>query len=261
MEEQKMRAVINIISILISAFVFVPLVSGTVYYVDGINGSNGWSGETTNFTTATGPFETINYAVSQLAAGDTCWVRFTNYFEQVYGMAASGSAGNEITLKGDYTGAIWEDSTSRPIIDGENASQNCIKLRYAFWIIRNFVTHDATLRNLQVYQSGGHNNSFYNMISYGAKYGIYDEYGANDNNVYDSIFYSNDYGGFIYGYNTLKASMNFHRCKFYNNGYGLFGNFYQNVGSRSSVNSSLFVTIQVPFRQSYRMADSLLFGG
>ena len=113
-----MRKLLLIISWVMCSLVFVPLLMATVYYVDLSNGDNNWDGQTTNFTTATGPYATMDYASAQLTAGDTCWVRFTTYLELVDGMANIGTAENWITLQGDYTGAIWADSTDRPIVDG-----------------------------------------------------------------------------------------------------------------------------------------------
>jgi hypothetical protein len=89
----------------------------TVYYVDLSNGDNNWDGQTTNFTTATGPFATIDYASAQLTAGDTCWIRFTTYPETVDGFANSGTSENRIYLYGDTNGTNWADSTDYPIID------------------------------------------------------------------------------------------------------------------------------------------------
>jgi len=78
------------------------------YYVDPVNGNNGWDGTVPVFTAGTtGPKLTANGAEDiPVAANDTVWLRPGAYRETLT-LDVSGGAGTPITYIGDTMGEIW----------------------------------------------------------------------------------------------------------------------------------------------------------
>ena len=75
-----------------------PLASGPAVYVDPGKGSD------TNNGSATKPWKTVAYAVKQLRAGDTLYLRGGTYYERVY-LTESGEPDQPITIRA-YPGEI-----------------------------------------------------------------------------------------------------------------------------------------------------------
>jgi len=183
-----------------------------VYFVDGKNGSDAFSGRYSRCIGVDGAWKTINYAISQLTEGDICWVRAGTYEEQV-----DNSASDRITLLGDWRGKVWADSLTRPIIDGTNRFHNCIKCRKSNCVFENFEVRNATLRNVQFWRPGG-NNRAVNMASHHAgQIGFFIEYGSTGNIIEDCVSRDNKYGVQILGLDNLRASGTVRRCTIYRN--------------------------------------------
>ena len=126
----------------------LPFLLGATYYVDLDNGDNNWSGLTTNFTTATGPFATIDYADSVISPNDTVWVRFTTYPETLTVTNAS------TTWLGDTDGTVWADSTDYPVIDGEDTRDYCATWAVSTISISGFSFHSSADSAIYINNNG-----------------------------------------------------------------------------------------------------------
>jgi len=174
----------------------------------------GWQGQ------SSGPWKTINHAVSQVSPGDVCWVRCATYYEEVNNMSGSGSSGNEITLRGDFSGTVWANSTGLPVIDGEDTRDYCIKAGYhqsAYWNYENFDLRGAT------YNFFNHQNDpvvLRNIISHHASsHTIYNYHNGAHLYLYDCDLYEGSYG--IYNYNYGRLSV--YRSRIHDNVHGIYG--------------------------------------
>lgn len=122
-----------------------PGSSVKIYYVDGENGNDVYSGSAPALGCFAGPWKTIDHAVAQLGPGAVCRVRSGTYCEQVDDFINNGSSDQKIILSGYIDGAdghlsVWPDSTTLPVIDAENTRGCCIKTGHkqcSHWIFQN----------------------------------------------------------------------------------------------------------------------------
>ena len=191
--------------------------SPPAYFVDGNNGNDDWNGQYPNHQGGNdGPWKTINYAVCQLKFGDTCWVRSAVYNEQVDEFVSNGTIHMPITLRGDWKGEIWPDSTTRPVIDGSGKG-SCIYGGGSNWVFENFELRDADgswgcffndqwpvkLNNMVIHGATGTGN----VCGYMSSYAI-----LNDCKIY---------GAARGVYNYRRSAFQINRCKIYGNDIGI----------------------------------------
>ncbi len=95
----------KIITLIIAIFAILDLQAQTSYYVDGINGDDGYTG--TSLGQAWG---TIQYAFDNATPGSTVYIRGGTYYENVYA-GVSGTAGNPITFRNYQNEVVALDGT------------------------------------------------------------------------------------------------------------------------------------------------------
>jgi hypothetical protein len=147
-----------------------------------------------------GPWETVNHAASLIQAGDTCWVRSATYSAGVeIATGHSGTAAQRITIKGDWRGEIWPDSSSRPLLDGDYySSYNCFLIQNDYWTVEDFEARRASksgfslaagVKGVQVINCVSHNH-FNNGFRYNTA--------ALDPFFADCVAYDNNLSGFFF---------------------------------------------------------------
>ena len=113
-----------------------PLLMGATYYVDIDNGDNSNSG-----TSVGQAWATLDYATTQVSAGDTVWTAYSTYRENPDGFVASGSSGNEICFYTDTEGLYFPTGSPDEwgaIIDGEDLRRGWEFAGYDWIVLSNF---------------------------------------------------------------------------------------------------------------------------
>jgi len=152
---------------LITLAVLLALLSlsgwATTYYVS-TAGNNSWDGLAPAYVSGTnGPWLTLTYANSHVAAGDTIQIRGGTYQDEIVSWTTNGTSGSRIT--------ITNYPTETPIFDGEYTIPSN-HLNFLFTVSGNYVT----LSNITIINSNGAllmvdgNYSYaYNIIGDGSK--------------------------------------------------------------------------------------------
>jgi hypothetical protein len=136
-------------------------------------------------------------------------------------MVANGGSGTEITLKGDYEGAIWADSTDIPKIDGEDTRAYGINIQQDYWAFENLdVTQATTAAVFLKANSGADGTILRNCLMHDSPIALRQDF--NNDALYEDceLYLGSTYGYYVEGYAGSDAI--FRRCKIYGNDYGMY---------------------------------------
>lgn len=145
-----MRRLALIIAVLA---LYSPLALGSTYYVDGSGAAadNSFTGLQATWTSGSdGPWLTGGGATAQVSSSDTIKVRSATYPE-IWTIVDANTAWSGVTA-GDVPG--WEDSLSRPIIDGGDSRNNAFSVNVAGVTVSGFACYSQTSHSISIGTSG-----------------------------------------------------------------------------------------------------------